>query len=58
MNQVSETSIQGLFSAESSGQSFWSLKARVELSVFSENHVETLGKENKKAYPNHYKRSE
>ena len=37
--------IQGLFTPDDLGQSYWSLKAKIDLSVFSENHVETGKKE-------------
>ena len=39
--------MQGLYVAKVSCQSFWTLKARIELSVFAENYVEIMEKEDK-----------
>ena len=36
-----ERTIQGLFSSKNSNGSFWTLKAKVELSVFKEQKKET-----------------
>ena len=36
--------IQGLHNRESADGSYWLLRARIELSVFSRNHNETLEK--------------
>ena len=48
MKQVYESSerlIQGLFAPESACQSFWTLKARVELSSFNEQKGEKVNEE-------------
>ena len=34
---LKENSIQGLYSVKNSHQSFWSLKAKIELAIFQEN---------------------
>lgn len=50
MIAASQKPIQGLLPAKNSCEHYWSLKARIELSVFVRNDVETLEKVASKPY--------
>ena len=58
MIEVALNPSQGLYDVENSCQSFWILKARIDLPFFARIDVETLEKEDKIPHPSSPKRRE